>query len=824
MTSNIKRTALRGAALTLAASGLTTMACGAADEDDSQTAEVAAAVQDNTFGTFSNGTAAPGNMLATHATMLTNNQVLVVAGSSYNCCFQWGREMSRLYNLSTNTWSSPIASPAPYAVTNGIVPDAFCSGHAKDYLGRVIFQGGLEGYGTQGGNLPGQNGQGVVNTARYNPSTNNFTQLSSTVQHWYPTLMAGAADMFLIPGKDGDPTSDARIRRMRYGATSWSDGGVDHVVTTYPRTHLLPSGNVFISSWQGTGRVNHFYQPWAATITQAGSNGVPNASADGGAYDNWRGTAVLLPLTPVDGRYPSAKVAIINGVTPYVREVGDSLGNWTPMGSRPTELGVNTQRRLFGNATLLPTGQVLVTGGVHVANNDATAVKNAEVYDPATNQWLLTSAASKARNYHNVALLMADGRVWIAGASQNERGSFCGGTPSGCDTSANGTPESTEEAVEIFTPWYHGRSDRIVITNAPANIMNEGGRFQISIGSSQGTSVAKVALIRSGSVTHAFDTDQRMIWLDIVSKTASTVTVKAPYSATAAPPGDYMLFVLRDLGSAAGMKRYVPSLGRTIRIDNQVVRRAVSASSIQSVFDSQVALGYRLTQLDGYEVGGSTFFNLVFSRMDGVNWAARWGMTSAEFQTEANSRIAAGYRITSMDSWWFNGTLHYGAVFDQTAAPGGTWTAYWGWAEADHNTQFSTLTSQGFRPVSMTVIRSGSQRLFSVLWDKASVGTSVAFPALTEAQYHTEFANQLALGRRPGSINVFQDTSNVPKYTLIFNQENTGAFACGHPLTTTNLDDSIVNTLSQGLASKDIAGFDNGSGSHRFAACWTALR
>src|SRR6185436_15426430 len=59
-------------------------------------------------------------------------------------------------------------------------------------------------------------------------------------------------------------------------------------------------------------------------------------------------------------------------------------------------------------ATLLQDGRVLVAGDTGVAE------LNAEIYDPATGAWTLTSPMSKDRP-HNVAVLLADGRVLVLG-------------------------------------------------------------------------------------------------------------------------------------------------------------------------------------------------------------------------------------------------------------------------------------------------------------------------------------------------------------------------------------------------------------------------
>src|SRR6185503_18498617 len=135
------------------------------------------------------------------------------------------------------------------------------------------------------------------------------------------------------------------------------------------------------------------------------------------------------------------------------------------MGTRPAALGNPSPVRMFANSTLLPTGQVLVTGGVN-GGNDTTGVKQGEVYDPETNEWTLTLPATVVRNYHGVALLLPDGRVWTASSSQDHGGSFCG-VNSTCDGTE---PERSEERVEIFTPWYFGRNDRPVVSSCPTKI------------------------------------------------------------------------------------------------------------------------------------------------------------------------------------------------------------------------------------------------------------------------------------------------------------------------------------------------------------------
>jgi hypothetical protein len=510
---------------------------------------------DQTFGAWALGQPAPGHLLATHSTLLHSNRILVVGGSSYNCCFTWGKEEARLYDVATDTWGPALPSPAPY----GADKDAFCSGHAHDDTGGVIFQGGLLGYWEQ-------NTHGISESARYDVASGTFTPMTGSAAHWYPTLVAGVNHIFNFPGRPTEwtptPTGD-RVHKLAYGSTTWTATRVAlWTKSTYPRVVLLPNGKFFIASPADVDRKNYFYDPGTDTVALAGTDLVPESEpgqVHGG--ESWKGSGALLPLVPVSGTYPHPRFALLNGGRAWVKDLGAANPTWQQLGTRPTEL--SNGERHYANATLLPTGQVLVTGGVGPDEHDSSAVFNAEVYDPDTNAWVMTAAATVPRNYHGVALLLPDGRVWTASSSQEHSGSQCA-VEHGCSGL-----ERTEERVEIFTPWYYGRNDRPAITARPNTVVSDGREFQIGIDGSQGMSIGRVVLVRPGSPTHSFDADQRLIQLDIVTKSASMVTVKSPYGAAAAPPGDYMLFALRSI-SATGFERWVPSVAAWTRVSNTI--------------------------------------------------------------------------------------------------------------------------------------------------------------------------------------------------------------------------------------------------------------
>jgi hypothetical protein len=193
----------------------------------------------------------------------------------------------------------------------------------------------------------------------------------------------------------------------------------------------------------------------------------------------------------------------------------------------------------------LPTGDVFVCGGVTATgeDSDTKAVTRAELYRPTTNRWFTLEPATVVRNYHSVAQLMPDGRVWTAGSSLNGMQSF-----------PAPDVDNRELRIELYEPKYVGRS-RPEIMDVPTTITC-GQQFTLE--TPQADSIRRVALIRTGSVTHGFNSDQRYVACRFERSGPSRLDVSAPPTSAIAPPGYYLLFVVKQNG--------VPSEGRFVRV------------------------------------------------------------------------------------------------------------------------------------------------------------------------------------------------------------------------------------------------------------------
>jgi hypothetical protein len=199
------------------------------------------------------------------------------------------------------------------------------------------------------------------------------------------------------------------------------------------------------------------------------------------------------------------------------------------------------QPRVMPDAVLLPDGKVLVMNGSSTgfADNGANPVYEAELYDPASNTWTTLCRMKIPRLYHATALLLPDGRVMTAGT----------------DSMWNPDPfHIAQLRLEFFSPPYLFRGTRPTISNAPADIRYNTG---FTVATPSAGSVTSVSLLRCGSVTHSFNSDQRYVGLTINSRTASSLALQAPPNGFVAPPGYYLLFILKD---------GVPSVGRFVRL------------------------------------------------------------------------------------------------------------------------------------------------------------------------------------------------------------------------------------------------------------------
>jgi galactose oxidase len=444
----------------------------------------------------------------------------------------WGK-----YEVDGSMSKPRLWNPASGAPGNAIVVSEadmlFCSGHTSMADGSIL---------VSGGHL--DDNRGLTATNIFDPITESWASgLAKMAKgRWYPTVTTlSDGRQVTVAGRDanGVVVTVPEIWENK----SWVRlTGAALSLPYYPRQFVAPNGKIFYAG----ERIKSRYLDVDATTT-SGRGKWTSSSGFSHVYGFNRdyGSAVM---------YDAGKVLYVGG--------GGDLG-WStqdPKTSTPTataevinlnltgprwvSTGSMHHRRRHLNATLLPDGQVLVTGGTSGGGfNDLTsAVHAAEVWNPSTGVWTELAGNIIDRAYHSVSLLMPDGTV-LHGASGD------------ANNPATHKPFPRQANHELFRPPYLFRGVRPVISSLSKGRVSYGESFVVS--TAYAAQVTGVRWIRLGSVTHAFDAGQRANSLKF-SIGSGKVTVTAPASGRLAPPGYYLVFLLNRNG--------VPSVGQMIRV------------------------------------------------------------------------------------------------------------------------------------------------------------------------------------------------------------------------------------------------------------------
>jgi galactose oxidase len=286
----------------------------------------------------------------------------------------------------------------------------------------------------------------------------------------------------------------------------------------------------------GNGIVLHAGPSAAMHWIDTGENGsVTSAGTRGDDAYSMNGNAVMFDV---------GKILKVGGAPAY-EEV------WTSPASYLIEVGATLTTRKIApmnyaramhNSTVLPNGQVVITGGQSYVKifSDERSVLMTELWDPKSEVFTKLRPVQIPRNYHSFSLLLPDGRVLVGG------GGLCG------DCATN------HLNAEILTPPYllnkNGTpATRPAILTAPAS-----ATYGDAIAVTTNSPIVSFALMRFSSVTHSVNNDQRRIPLNAWSDDARSYTLEIPNDPGALTPGYYMLFALNAKG--------VPSVSKALQI------------------------------------------------------------------------------------------------------------------------------------------------------------------------------------------------------------------------------------------------------------------
>jgi hypothetical protein len=421
-----------------------------------------------------------------------------------------------LYNgtyINWDGWQQPQPSviwnpsnPTNYTTINA--PDSvFCDGAADLPDGRLLVVGGYGGLST--GKL------GIVDTNIYDPATQAWSRVADMHNpRWYPTVTELPDGRYVVvSGNSTDSNTWVDTPEVYNPSTNtWTVLSNVHTSEVheveYPFSYEIPSGNVFVMGPEEDS--SHILNVNSQTWTSTGSSGVIN------------GSSVMYRPGKILYSGGAASINIVSSARNNTAVIDTTAATPTWRQTAPMN-----NARVYHTLTMLADGTVLAIGGSNTSNQQVitTGVMPTEIWDPTTETWTPAAPITASRNYHSTAILMPDGRVMVSGGGHSE-----------------GLQDAGQYSSQIFSPAYLSQGPRPTITNAPS-AATYGSSMAITTPDASG--ITGVNLVSLGADTHQIDMNQHFVPLNFTA-TNGALNVQTPAAAALAPPGYYMLFILKN--------------------------------------------------------------------------------------------------------------------------------------------------------------------------------------------------------------------------------------------------------------------------------------
>lgn len=491
-----------------------------------------------------------------HSILLRNGTVLCMSDPQYpDDCEPYPCPENNnigIFDPVSNTINLNVPQ-MPRIGTPAVQWDLHCSGHVELADGRVLICAGGPDPDSSVMNFvydPTQSLQSwqsrqVDDLPRRYPGTSG-----DPIPRWYPTCTALANGKVLIGGGRGllcdwpGPTQEAN-RMITFDMSQAAGNQFQYVETGsigrdlvwYAFMFLLKSGDVAllggdefgVQSCPNDRQVAYFKTSLGAWTTG------PLYSHFGTSAAMYRPDAIV-KISGGNHSGGGSECAGAPARAAWKIDLGQSSPLWTIMPC------MASQRTHGGQLVVMPDGNVLAVGG---------AGRTPEMIDPDSqaSSWTQLAQYTTARDYHSSAVLLPDARVLLAGGEN---------------------PEPITTAQTFKPPYLFDAAgnpiaaQRPVIINPSLNSeFKYGDGTSISLGGNYADEIEQVVLMRPGAATHGYDQDQRRVPLEFLITGANTLKAAAPAHGNIAPPGYYMLFVMRE-GDRSGI--LFPSVATWVKL------------------------------------------------------------------------------------------------------------------------------------------------------------------------------------------------------------------------------------------------------------------
>lgn len=219
---------------------------------------------------------------------------------------------------------------------------------------------------------------------------------------------------------------------------------------------------------------------------------------------------------------------------------------------------------------------------------------------------------------------------------------------------------------------------------------------------------------------------------------------------------------------SGGQERYAALWVKTASPE-WAARHGLSSADYQAAFDDFRKKGFRLVYVSGYAVNNQPRFAAIWEKSPGPTWEARHSLTSAQYQKSFDDLVKAGYRLRHISGYSVNRQDFYAAIWEKSSGP--VWEVRHGLTSTDYQKTFIDLTGKGYRLKVISGYRVGAEDRYAALWEKTGGPLFAARHGIKSEFYQGVFDNFYYQGYYPTYINSFASGS-AEKFNGVWENTN----------------------------------------------------
>lgn len=254
---------------------------------------------------------------------------------------------------------------------------------------------------------------------------------------------------------------------------------------------------------------------------------------------------------------------------------------------------------------------------------------------------------------------------------------------------------------------------------------------------------------------------------------------------------------------------------------SEIGRHGIAEKDYQKEFDKAWGCGYYPEWVDGYDVNGKTYFNVIFRyNENGYQIAARHNMTSSGYQAEYNKWVKKnGFRLLQLDNYLDQGNLKISAIFIKKPGNPSSQPAYHATSPSDHQKMFNDYTGKGYVPVNVSVTSVNGKLYYAAFYEKRNVGGSVLKSSLSQKEYQDLFDDMSKKNWEQVYVNAYHHNGQTKFSAIWYQKSGFGSYSATRKSSSDNYQEKYEENTTKGRLTQCVTGYEEGN-KHWFAAIW----